>query len=73
MWVCIGFIKTANPLSTNTGHDRENERQWGVLVAQSPSAGRWLTRLGKNQATEQLTDIGTGFFKLDYQKAHITR
>lgn len=51
----------------------------GVIVrtkgsgAQSPSTGRWLSRLFKNQATEQLTDIGTGSFRLDYQKALIMR
>ena len=56
----------------HTGHGHESIR-WGVLGMGGPSAGRWLTKLGKKQATEQLTDIGTGFFSLDYQKDYITR
>lgn len=71
--MCVPFTKTANPLPTNTGHDHESVRQWEVLAVGRPSAGRWLTKLGKKQATEQLTDIGTGVFKLGYQKTHITK
>lgn len=47
---------------------REIVRCWGVSAVGSPCARRWLTRLVKKQAYEQLTDVGTGFFKLDCQK-----